>query len=57
MNSARLSLLTFFGEAKKVSAPPGATPGQTPLARLQDCDEGCHVREHGIGMPTSNMAS
>ncbi|WP_291913915.1 hypothetical protein, partial [Limnohabitans sp.] len=23
---ARLSLLTFFGEAKKVSAPPGAIP-------------------------------
>ena len=24
----RLSLLTFFGEAKKVSRPPGRTPGQ-----------------------------
>jgi hypothetical protein len=57
MNSARLSLLTFFGGAKKVSAPPGATPGQTPLARLQASDDGCRVREHGIAMLTSNMAA
>ena len=27
---ARLSLPTFFGEAKKVGAPPGAHPGQQP---------------------------
>jgi hypothetical protein len=26
LTAARLSLLTFFGEAKKVSAQPGAIP-------------------------------
>jgi hypothetical protein len=57
MNLARLSLLTLFGEAKKVGAPPGVTPGQTPLARLQASDDGCHVREHGIAILTSNMVS
>jgi hypothetical protein len=29
----RLSLLTFFGEAKKVSAPPGAYPGSRTRSR------------------------
>jgi len=31
-NPARLSLLTFFGEAKKVSALSGASPDTKPAA-------------------------
>ena len=31
----RLSLLTFFGEAKKVSRPPGRTPGQRRIQKTK----------------------
>ncbi|RUP26186.1 MAG: hypothetical protein EKK45_16930 [Curvibacter sp.] len=30
LTSGRLSLLTFFGEAKKVRRPPGRNPGLRP---------------------------
>jgi hypothetical protein len=34
LTAARLSLLTFFGEAKKLSAPPGAIPAKGAQTEL-----------------------
>ena len=36
LTSGRLSLLTFFGEAKKVRRPPGRNPGLCPSTKEQN---------------------
>jgi len=37
LTSGRLSLLTFFGEAKKVRRPPGRNPGLRPQPKSRTC--------------------
>src|SRR5450830_128238 len=46
LTSGRLSLLTFFGEAKKVRRPPGRNPGLRPQPKSRSLRAQRHKRTH-----------